>query len=115
MIVWAARAAFLDENRSAMADFMADALRARRFYLNPADHREAVELVAKVAHLPPERLKAWLFTKDDYYRDPDALPDLDALQANIDLQRQLGFLKSGFDVRKFADLGFAQEAVTRLK
>jgi len=111
MIVWAARAGFLQANRAAMGDFMADALRARRFYLNPAYHKEAVELVARVAHLPPGRLEEWLFTKNDYYRDPDGLPNLDALQANVDLQRDLGFLKSGFDVRKYADLDFARAAV----
>ncbi len=115
MIVWAARAGFLEENRAAMADFMADAARARRFYLDPAHHQEAVALVAKVARLPPERLADWLFTAKDYYRDPDGLPDLDALQANIDLQHRLGFLKSGFDVRKYADLDLARAAVAQLK
>ncbi|HXY98904.1 MAG TPA: ABC transporter substrate-binding protein [Stellaceae bacterium] len=115
MIVWAARAGFLEKNRAAMGDFMADALRARHFFLDPAHHTEAVELVAKVARLPPERLEDWLFTKDDYYRDPDGLPNLDALQANVDLQRQLGFLKSGFDVRKYADLALARAAMASVK
>jgi sulfonate transport system substrate-binding protein len=115
MIVWAARAGFLEENHAAMADFMLDALRARRFYLDPANHQQAVELVAKVAHLPPERLAEWLFTDKDYYRDPDALPDLAALQANIDLQRELGFLKTGFDVTKFADLDLARAAIAAIK
>ncbi len=115
MILWAARAGFLEEKRPAMADFMDDGLRARRFYLDPANHQEAVALVAKVGHLPPQRLEDWLFTKKDYYRDPDGLPDLQALQANIDLQRDLGFLKTGFDVRKFADLDLARAAVASLK
>jgi sulfonate transport system substrate-binding protein len=115
MIVWAARTGFLEKNRAAMGDFMADALRARRFYLDPAHHQEAVELVANVAHLPPERLADWLFTGNDYYRDPDGMPDLGALQANVDLQRALGFLKSSFDVRKYADLDFARAALASVK
>ena len=46
---------------------------------------------------PPERFD-WLFTKKDYYRNPDMLPDLKALQANIDLTHQLGFIKAPLDV-----------------
>jgi sulfonate transport system substrate-binding protein len=114
MILWAARQGFLEAQRPAIADFMADAARARRFYLDPANHQEAVALVAKVAHIPPERLEP-MFTAKDYYRNPDGLPDLDALQANIDLQRDLGFLKTGFDVRRFAALDLARAAVAALK
>jgi sulfonate transport system substrate-binding protein len=114
MIVWAARAGFLGDNRAAMADFMEDALRARRFYLDPANHEEAVAIVAKITKQPPERFAEWLFTKKDYYRNRDGLPDLAALQANIELQRKLGFLKTGFEVKKYADLSFALGAVKRL-
>ncbi len=93
---------------------MADALLARHFYLDPARHKEAVELVATVARLPPERLADRLFTKNDCYRNPDGLPDLDALQAEVDLQHQRGFLKSSFDVRKYADLDLARAAVAQV-
>ena len=114
MIVWTARAGFLEKNRAAMADFMTDALRARRFYLNPANHEEAVAIVSQKTKLPPQRFAEWLFTKKDYFRDPEGLPDLDALQANVKLQNQLGFLKTNFDVRKYAELSFARGAVKRL-
>jgi hypothetical protein len=53
--------------------------------------------------------------KGDYYRDPHGLPDLDAMQANIDAQAKLGFLKSSPDVRKYAALGLIEEAAKRLK
>ena len=114
MLVWAARAGFLQQNRDAMDDFIADALRGRRFYIDPANHAEAVAIVAKATHQPPERFEGWLYTKKDYYRDPNGLPDLEALQANIDLQAKLGFLKSGFKVGAYTDLSFAQRAVQRL-
>jgi sulfonate transport system substrate-binding protein len=114
MLVWAARAGFLEQNRRAMDDFMADALRARRFLTAPADHEQAVAIVAQATHQPPQRFEPWLYTKQDYYRDPDALPDLKALQANIDLQAKLGFLKTSFAVGKYTDLSFAHRAVKRL-
>jgi sulfonate transport system substrate-binding protein len=115
MIVWTARTGFLAKNRAAVADFMEDALRARRFYLAPANHEAAVKIVAKATKLPPERFESWLFTKKDYYRNPDGFPDLKSLQTNIDLQHQLGFLKASFAVEKYSDLSFAKGAVARLK
>jgi NitT/TauT family transport system substrate-binding protein len=51
----------------------------------------------------------------DYYRDPDMKPDLRALQANIDLQHQLGLVKATIDVKKHADLSIVQQAATRVK
>jgi sulfonate transport system substrate-binding protein len=115
MIVWTARTGFLEKNHAAMADFMEDALRARRFYLDPANHAESVAIVAKATKLPPERFQSWLFTKKDYYRNPDALPDLAALQQNVDLQHRLGFLKAAFKVATYSDLSLAKSAVQRLK
>jgi NitT/TauT family transport system substrate-binding protein len=43
------------------------------------------------------------------------LPDLAALQSNVNLTRELGFVKIEIDVPKFSDLSFVQEAAKRLK
>lgn len=114
MIVWAARKSFTDKNRAAMVDFMEDTLRIVRWYLDPANHKEAAEIAARVTKQPPERF-GWLFTKDDYYRDPNMLPDLDALQRNVDMTRDLGFVKQSLDVKKYTDLSIVEEAAKRLK
>jgi sulfonate transport system substrate-binding protein len=114
-IVWAARKGFLDQNRAAMVDFLEDALRARRFYFDPANRAEAVALVAHAIKQDPALLDTWLFTHDDYYRDPNGLPNLDALQANIDVLVQLGFLKAPLDIRKYTDLSLVREAAKRLQ
>ena len=67
-------------------------------------------------HGPPAVFDSWLFTKGkDYYRAPDGKPDLQALQANIDLAQQLGFVKGKLDVSKYADLSLVQEAAKRVK
>jgi len=63
---------------------------------------------------PPERF-GWLFTKEDYYRDPNGLVDLPSLQASIDLQRDLGVLKTTIDASKYVDMSLIQEAAQRLK
>jgi sulfonate transport system substrate-binding protein len=115
MILWAARDGFLKKNRAAMVDFMEDSLRAARFFLDPANHNEAVQIASKVSKLPPQAFADWYFTKKDYYRNPNLLPNLDTLQANINLQRELGFLNMNIDVKKYADLSIAQEAAKRLE
>jgi NitT/TauT family transport system substrate-binding protein len=116
MIVWVARKGFLEKNRAAMVDFMEDSLRVVRWYLDPKNHGEAAQIAARVTKQPPERFTGWLFTADkDYARSPDLLPDLAALQANIEVQRDLGFLKGPIDVQKYVDLSIVREAATRLK
>jgi sulfonate transport system substrate-binding protein len=119
MIVWAARSGFIQKNRAAMVDFMEDVIRAVRWYLDPANHKEAVEISARVSKRPAAGFDKWLFTKagqnGDYYRDPDMKPDLKALQANIELQHQLGLVKASVDIAKHTDLSVIQEAVKRLK
>jgi NitT/TauT family transport system substrate-binding protein len=114
-LLWAARTGFLQKNRAAMVDFMEDVLRARRFYLDPANHKEAVEIVSKFTRQPASFFQDWVFTNKDSYRDPHGLPNLKAMQANINLQKELGFLKQGVDVEKYADLSIVREAGERLK
>jgi sulfonate transport system substrate-binding protein len=114
MIMRVARAGFLDKHRPVMVDFMEDYLHALRFLADPAHHEEAVAMLAQATKQPAELYRAWAFTNEDYYRDPKALPNLDALQANIDLQHQLGFLRTPFDVKQYADLSLTEEAAKRL-
>ena len=112
--VWVARKGFIDKNRAALTDFMEDSLRIVRWYLDPANHKEAMDICARITKQPAERF-AWVFTNKDNYRDPNMLPDLAALQRNVDLTRDLGFIKASFDVNKFADLSIVQDAAKRLK
>jgi sulfonate transport system substrate-binding protein len=115
MIVWAVRKSFLDKNRAVMVDFMEDVQRIVRWYTDPANHKEAVAIAAKVTKRPPEAFDAWLFNNKDYYRDPNMIPNLAALQANVATQKELGFLKAGFDVKAHSDLSIVEEAAKRLK
>jgi sulfonate transport system substrate-binding protein len=115
MTVWVVRKGFLDKNRAALLDFLEDSVRVVRWYLDPRNHDAAVLLAAKVTKLKPELFADWLLTGKDHYRSPDLLPDLAALQSNIDVQRDLGFLKGPIDVEKYADLSIVREAAQRLK
>jgi sulfonate transport system substrate-binding protein len=114
MIVRVAREPFLKAHHAEMVDFMEDYLRTLKYLLDPANHAEAVALLAQVTKQKPALFESWAFTNKDYYRDPKGLADLDALQTNIDLQHQLGFLRSSLEVKKHADNSFTEEAVRRL-
>jgi sulfonate transport system substrate-binding protein len=115
MIIWAARKPFIDKNRAALVDFMEDSVRIVRWYLDPKNQQEAAAIAARVTKQPAERF-GWLFTvKQDYYRNPDMVPDLKALQSNVNITKDLGFVKDHIDVEKYADLSIVQDALKRLK
>jgi sulfonate transport system substrate-binding protein len=115
MIMRVARTPFIAAHRAALIDFAEDYLRLLHFLYDPANRAEAVSLVADATKQKPALFEDWVFTGKDYYRNPDAKPDLDVLQANIETQRRLGFLKSDLEVRKYADLSLVEEAAKRLK
>lgn len=111
--IWAARKPFIDKNRAALVDFLEDYLRIVRWYLDPVNAKDAAEIASKLTKAPPERF-GWLFTKEDYYRDPNGIVDVKSLQTSVDLQRDLGMLKSTIDVAKFIDMSLIQEAAKRI-
>jgi sulfonate transport system substrate-binding protein len=43
------------------------------------------------------------------------MPDLAALQHNVDLTHDLGFIKASFDVNKYSDLSLVRDAAKRLQ
>jgi sulfonate transport system substrate-binding protein len=114
MIAWAARKPFIDKNRAAMIDFMEDTVRIVRWYLDPKNHNEVMQIAARVTKQPPERFD-WVFTKKDAYRDPNMVPDLAALQRNVDMTRDLGFVRGAIDIKKHTDLSLVEEAAKRLR
>jgi NitT/TauT family transport system substrate-binding protein len=108
------RKSFIDQHRAAVVDFMEDVLRIERWYLDPKNHDEVAKIASSFLKVPPERF-GWLFTKQDYYRDPNGLPDLAALQRNVDAAADLGVFKPGLIVSNYADLSIVKEAGARLK
>ena len=109
-----ARKGFIAENRAALVDFLEDYIRAVRWYLDPANHTKAVEIVADFTKQPPTLFDSWVFTQRDLYRKRDALPDPELLQQNIDMMRSLGYVKSPIDMRQYVDSSLAREAAARL-
>jgi len=114
MIVWVARKPFIDKNRAALVDFFEDTLRIVHWYSDPKNHEAAMDIVGTLTKRPPQ-IFGWLFTKRDVYHDPNMLPNLDALQKNVDLTHDLGFVNAKFDVKEHSDLSMVEEAAKRLQ
>ena len=112
---WTARTGFLAKNRAAVADLLEDYVRVIHWYLDPAHHAEAVAIVANYVKVPPAILQDWLFTRKDQYRNPDGVPDLDAVTRNIRAQQQLGLIRAALDAKAYADLGPITAAARRVK
>ncbi|HTS39733.1 MAG TPA: ABC transporter substrate-binding protein [Xanthobacteraceae bacterium] len=113
-VMFTVRKSFIDKNRAALVDMMEDTLRITRWYIDQKNHQAAIEAVNRAVKIPVERL-GWIFTNKDYYRDPNLMPDLNALQRNVDLTHELGFIKAKMDVKKYSDLSIVQEAAKRIK
>lgn len=113
-VFWATRKSFIDKHRAALVDFMEDVIRIERWYLDPKNHDAVAKIASGFLKVPPERF-GWLFTKQDYYRSPDARPDLEALQNNVNTTADLGFFKSSFDVKKYSDLSLIEDALKRIE
>jgi sulfonate transport system substrate-binding protein len=113
LTMWTARTGFIKENRAALVDFLEDTVRAVRWYTDPKNHDEAVAIVARLNKMPPARVD-WAFGPRDQFRDPNGMPNLAALQSNLQLQKQVGFLKEDIDVKKYADVSMVEEAAKRL-
>jgi sulfonate transport system substrate-binding protein len=114
LTMWTARTGFIEKNRAALVDFLEDTVRAIRWYTDARNHEEAVAIVARLNKAPPSRMD-WAFTGRDQYRDFNGMPNLDALQSNLQSQKDVGFLKDDIKVRKFADVSMVQEAANRLR
>jgi sulfonate transport system substrate-binding protein len=111
---WTMRKPFIDKNRAALVDFFEDVIRIERWYLDPKNHGEVAKIASGFLRLPPERFD-WLFTRQDYYRDQNAKPDLAALQRNVDTVTELRFFRAHLDVKKYSDLSLVEEAAKRLQ
>ncbi len=114
MIILAAPKKFIAAHRAAMVDFMEDMLTVVHWYLDPKNHAEVAKIASKITKAPPERF-GWLYTKNDNYRDPNMMPDLKALQNNVNTVKELGFIKTHVDISKHSDLSLLKDAIARMK
>lgn len=113
-VFWCMRADFIAAHRPALVDFFADYMRAVRWFLTPANRPAALALTAAVTHKPEKDLD-FAFTKHDFYHSPDLVPDVAAVQKEIDEDVKLGVLPKAVTVSpKYVDLSLIKAAKQRL-
>lgn len=111
----AGRASYLKNHRAALMDFMEDWVRSRRWLTDPKNRPAAVKIIADFMHLPPAQL-AYLFTKEDYFRDPWSRPNIPGVQKPLDVAKEIGVLKQIIQVSPdHVDLSFVDEAQKRIQ
>jgi NitT/TauT family transport system substrate-binding protein len=115
LAVWGARAEVIAKKGAPMTDLLEDYIRAIRWFTDTSNRKEAIAIAAEFTKLPVANFDGWLFNNKDHYRDPNGMPDLDALQKSMQITKNLGLLKLDIDVKNFADLSMIEEASKRLK
>ena len=85
-----------------------------RWFLDEKNREAALDITASITKLPKADL-AFAFTKEDYYHSPDARPELDTVQREIDRAVELGVLPKPVQiVPKYVDLSLVEEAKKRI-
>ncbi|HVB16340.1 MAG TPA: ABC transporter substrate-binding protein [Stellaceae bacterium] len=113
-VMWAMRSDVIAAHRAALVDFFEDHIRARRWFLDPKNHDEAIAITSDVTKLPKDKL-AFAFTKEDFYRSPDARPDVASVQKEIDESVKLKVLPKAIQLApKYVDLSLIEEAKKRI-
>jgi len=113
-VMWGMRAEVIAAHRPVFVDFFEDHIRAVRWFLDEKNRETALDILAGVTKLPKESL-AFAFTKDDFYHSPDARPELESVQHEIDEAAKLGVLPQRVEVMpKHVDLSLIEEAKKRI-
>ncbi|MGH7095941.1 MAG: ABC transporter substrate-binding protein [Stellaceae bacterium] len=113
-VFWVMRGDFIAAHRPALVDFYTDYMRAMRWFLDPKNRTGALAIAVAVTHASVEHL-AYAFTDHDFYRSPDLMPLVSAIQKEINEDVELGVLPKRVVVSpKYVDLSMIKEAKKRL-
>ncbi len=102
MMLLVAKPAFIEKNAAAFRAFLSDLVMATKYYeQNPKAARKAL-LDAKFVRLP----ETVYFEMLDYYRDPNAQIDSEALRKMQDLQIKVGWQDKAANIDALVDLKY---------
>ena len=83
---------FLKKNPEAVKSFLADYVRGRHWFYDPANRRKAVEITAEFTKSPAEVLDSYFMTERDYYRDHNGCVGVATIQTPIDAMYNEGLI-----------------------
>jgi NitT/TauT family transport system substrate-binding protein len=112
--LWAMRADFIAAHRAALVDYFEDSMRVVRWFLDPKNHDEAVSIAQSVTKEPRDAVE-YAFTTGDVYRSPDLVPNVKAIQQEVDEAAGMKLLPQEVALTpRYVDLGMIAEAKSRL-
>ncbi len=115
LVFLAARNDFIQKNKQAVLDFFEDHVTAMRWFMDPKNKQAGSEIIGKFMKQPPENF-GYMFTKEDYFRDPYLVPNVANIQTMVDASVKAGALPAAFAVApKYVDLTFIEEAKKRVQ
>jgi sulfonate transport system substrate-binding protein len=114
IVMMVARKEFLEKNRAAVVDMMADYANALAWFNDPKNRDKALEIISQVTGAPKSDFSEWAFTDKDSARSPDLIIDPKIIQNSIDKTVEFGLLPEGLKVQPdYVDFSLAEEAKKR--
>lgn len=105
-----ARNEFLEENPEAARAFLADWVNGLQWLSDDENRDEAIEIMSDITGTPPEALDLFYGRPgDDYYRDPNACPNAEALQRGVDAMVTTGYIDEGIEIEPLVDTSYLPE------
>lgn len=115
ILMRAAREGDIAKKRAAMVDYFEDEIREWHWYLDPKNREAALKIVSDFNKKPASFYDAYIWKADkDLYHDPDDKPNVEALQRNVNAQKEAGFLNIDLDAKKISDLSIVEESAKRV-
>ena len=93
----------MKEHPTEVKAFLADLATATKWYIAHPKEGSQAFIDAGLVKMPP----ALLFSLTDYKRDPNARPDVAALERQQALMLKLGFQEKPTDIKKLVDLSLS--------
>jgi ABC-type nitrate/sulfonate/bicarbonate transport system substrate-binding protein len=94
-VVLIASSKFINDNRQAMVDMLADQIRAVRWFYDPKNRDKMLNVVSAVTKSPKENFSDYVFSDKDYARNKDLYIDPVFVQNSIDSAVKYGVMKDG--------------------
>ena len=112
--LWAIEARFIAAHRPQLVDFLEDEMRSVRWFLDPKNREEALAIAQAVTKESRAALD-YAFGPGDLYHSPDLLPNIPAVQKDIDQAAEMKLLPARVVVDPtYVDLTLVAEAKARL-
>jgi ABC-type nitrate/sulfonate/bicarbonate transport system substrate-binding protein len=102
LILLIAKQEFLTKNAAAVRDLLADLVVVNKYYSEHNKEAKRALIDAKMVRLDPETY----FAMKEYYRDPGARIDAQALDKMQQMQIKAGFQKNQADLSKYIDMSY---------